>query len=284
MGIPVPDGDGDEIEFFSPVGPSHSSSAGPSRKRSRSPTTSVPVSSHVPRSLSSVRVDLLPPHKRIRSLDSATNLKDYSEGSSESSVPRETSLRDDIVVRDKEVETSARGIVEVRVSRVTHPVVSDDIPEPAQEEGVVKVTYETLRGMGSGAQDYSYGSAECCLVREDQTIPNTRSGATITRGAVDNLIGRRGGENGDDYEGENGGGHGNGNGNRGVNGNRNGGGNGNGNGNGDGNGNEGGNGYENHNVNFEGFRLVARESTYQEFLKCQPLNFKGTEGVVGLTR
>nr|GEZ31532.1 hypothetical protein [Tanacetum cinerariifolium] len=29
---------------------------------------------------------------------------------------------------------------------------------------------------------------------------------------------------------------------------------------------------------------VARECTYSDFLKCQPLNFKGTEGVVGLTQ
>nr|GFD36799.1 hypothetical protein [Tanacetum cinerariifolium] len=28
---------------------------------------------------------------------------------------------------------------------------------------------------------------------------------------------------------------------------------------------------------------VARECTYPDFLKCQPLNFKGTEGVVGLS-
>ncbi|GKC14580.1 hypothetical protein Tco_1011362 [Tanacetum coccineum] len=28
---------------------------------------------------------------------------------------------------------------------------------------------------------------------------------------------------------------------------------------------------------------VARKCTYNDFLKCQPLNFKGTEGVVGLT-
>ncbi|GKF91481.1 hypothetical protein Tco_0275182, partial [Tanacetum coccineum] len=33
-------------------------------------------------------------------------------------------------------------------------------------------------------------------------------------------------------------------------------------------------------------RLVrpTRECTYSDFLKCQPLNFKGTEGVVGLTQ
>nr|GEU40555.1 reverse transcriptase domain-containing protein [Tanacetum cinerariifolium] len=29
-------------------------------------------------------------------------------------------------------------------------------------------------------------------------------------------------------------------------------------------------------------RHVARECTYQDFMKCQPLNFKGTKGVVGL--
>ncbi|GJZ18725.1 reverse transcriptase domain-containing protein [Tanacetum coccineum] len=31
-------------------------------------------------------------------------------------------------------------------------------------------------------------------------------------------------------------------------------------------------------------RPVARECTYQDFMKCQPLNFKGTEGVIGLIR
>ncbi|GJR55605.1 putative reverse transcriptase domain-containing protein [Tanacetum coccineum] len=42
-----------------------------------------------------------------------------------------------------------------------------------------------------------------------------------------------------------------------------------------GNGNGGGNGY-----NFRGF-MPARECTYQDFLKCQPLSFNGTEAVVG---
>ncbi|GJX91275.1 putative reverse transcriptase domain-containing protein [Tanacetum coccineum] len=131
-------------------------------------------------------------------------------------------------------------------------------------------------------------------------MPNILSRGTMTREAVNKLIAHRvaealeardaarnletlakggddqGGENGDDYEGGNGGGD--------VNGNENGGVNGGGNGNGNGNGNEGENGYENHNVNFEGFMPVTRECTYQDFLKCQPLNFKGIEGVVELTR
>ncbi|GJV05017.1 putative reverse transcriptase domain-containing protein [Tanacetum coccineum] len=79
-------------------------------------------------------------------------------------------------------------------------------------------------------------------------------------------------ENGDEQEGENGG-----------NGNRGNGGNGNG-GNGE-NGN-GGNGHRNgnHGMNYGGFMPVARECTFQDFLKCKPQNFSGTEGVVGLTR
>ncbi|GJR36461.1 putative reverse transcriptase domain-containing protein [Tanacetum coccineum] len=53
-------------------------------------------------------------------------------------------------------------------------------------------------------------------------------------------------------------------------------GNGNG-GNRNGNGNRGGHGY-----NFRGF-MPSRECTYQDFLKCQPINFNGTERVAGLT-
>ncbi|GJZ86373.1 putative reverse transcriptase domain-containing protein [Tanacetum coccineum] len=50
------------------------------------------------------------------------------------------------------------------------------------------------------------------------------------------------------------------------------------------NGNGNGNGNENPNVNNGGVVPVARECTYQDFVKCQSLNFKGMEGVVGLTR
>ncbi|GJU75685.1 hypothetical protein Tco_1272755 [Tanacetum coccineum] len=40
----------------------------------------------------------------------------------------------------------------------------------------------------------------------------------------------------------------------------------------------------NPNVNIGGVVPVARKCTYQDFEKCQPLNFKGTERVVGLTK
>ncbi|GJS74336.1 putative reverse transcriptase domain-containing protein [Tanacetum coccineum] len=58
-------------------------------------------------------------------------------------------------------------------------------------------------------------------------------------------------------------------------------------GNGDGENGNGGNGNgrnENPDENGRGDRPVARECTYQDFMKCQPLNFKGTEGVVRLIR
>ncbi|GJT95641.1 hypothetical protein Tco_1091159 [Tanacetum coccineum] len=77
----------------------HTSSVSPSRKRSRSPAACVPISSHILGALSPARVDLLPPPKRITSSDSVTDLKDCLDESFESFVPRETSLRDDVVVR-----------------------------------------------------------------------------------------------------------------------------------------------------------------------------------------
>ncbi|GKC61866.1 hypothetical protein Tco_1089464, partial [Tanacetum coccineum] len=280
------------------------------------------------------RVDLLPPPKRIKSSNSVTNLEVSSDESSELPIPRETDIDECIAYADslrakgidsrvvvetvarKEVKTSINGMVEVREDRVTHLVVSDDIPEPAQEEGAIDVTYEMLGGLGhkiiAMSQQGDVMSERISELEWDNTrlkgmtIPNTRSGATMTREAVNSLISRRVAEaleardaarnleslaegrdeqedeNGDDYKGGNRGGNENGNRNGGVNGN--GGGNDNGNGNKNGNKNGGGNGYGNHNVNFGGFMPVARECTFQDFLKCQPLNFNGMEGVVGLTR
>ncbi|GKC74618.1 putative reverse transcriptase domain-containing protein, partial [Tanacetum coccineum] len=53
---------------------------------------------------------------------------------------------------------------------------------------------------------------------------------------------------------------------------------------GNGNGENGNGGNGSLNKNGSGDRPVARECTYQDFMKCQPLNFKGTEGVVRLIR
>ncbi|GKC21723.1 hypothetical protein Tco_1023873 [Tanacetum coccineum] len=114
-----------------------STSAGSSCKRRRSPMTFVPALSPVSGALSPIHADLIPSTKRVK--DSGY-LADVEVD------PRETSLRDDAIVKaiDRdETETGVRGPFEVRVERVTHPVMPEDIPEPVQE-GAVEATYETL--------------------------------------------------------------------------------------------------------------------------------------------
>ncbi|GJX51659.1 putative reverse transcriptase domain-containing protein [Tanacetum coccineum] len=141
-----------------------STSAGPSRKRRRSPTTFVPALPLVSGVLSPAHADLIPSPKRVK--DSGY-LADVEVD------PREMSLRDDAIVRvsdephleqdiDPEIqaeidecidvdqdktETGVRGPVEVRVERVTHLVMPEDIPKPAQE-GAVEAIEGVQRGHG----------------------------------------------------------------------------------------------------------------------------------------
>ncbi|GJX76189.1 putative reverse transcriptase domain-containing protein [Tanacetum coccineum] len=269
--------------------PSHdSSSASPSRKRSRSTASSVPLSSPTLGALSYARADLLPSPKRFRSPEIATDLEGCWEDSFEPYVPREARLginecfayANDLrdrgidarvvvkVIDREEIEMGMRGPVGVRVDRVTHPVVADDIPEPTQE-GAIKVTYkDVLKSQGHRRVS-------------DRTMPNTRFRASRTCKGVNKQVdckmvgalgarttarnleppmrdkGGREEVNGNRGNGNRGNRHG-GNGNR-------------------GNGNKGGNSY-----NFGGF-VPAQECTYQDFLKCQRISFNGIEGVVGLT-
>ncbi|GKB55539.1 hypothetical protein Tco_0906292 [Tanacetum coccineum] len=172
--------------------PSHnSSSASPSRNRSRSPAASVLLSSPTLGALSYARADLLPSPKRIRKARLGV---DFEDESSEPSRSRGADLEMDVDVvrsdgiyidpeiqeeidesiayadalRDRgidsrvvveaidreEIETGMRGPVEVRVDRVTHPVVADDILEPAQE-GAIEVTYETLGDLVQRFHDHT---------------------------------------------------------------------------------------------------------------------------------
>nr|GEV23389.1 putative reverse transcriptase domain-containing protein [Tanacetum cinerariifolium] len=267
--------------------------SGPSRKRSRSPTISVLLSSPIPESLSYVRADMLPPCKRIRSSDSVMDL----EAEIDECIVYVDALRDGgidarvvvEIVALEEVEMSTRDTVKVRDDRVMHHVVSDDIPEPAQEEGAIEKDQGYMI-VAKGQQSAVLSERISELERDNMRLRGTLDVASqrVTRlqqalearDAIENLEPLAEDENGDDYEG----GNGNGNGNRGVNGNGNGNRNENGNDNGNGNGNGGGDGYENHNMNLRGFMLVSRECTYQDFIKCQPFNFNETKRVVGHTR
>nr|GEX85289.1 hypothetical protein [Tanacetum cinerariifolium] len=209
----------------------------PPRKRSRYHVTSVPISSPIPRALSYVCADVLPPCKRIRSSDTVTDLVVSSDESFKSYVPRETSSRLDVDVRGsdepysepdidlKEVKTSARGMIEVIDDRVTHRVVSNDILKRAQEEGAGHKIVAT------GQQSIVMSGRISKLERNNMRLRGMLdlAKALEARNAARNLEPLAEGgdeqedENGDDYEGGNGGGNGNenGNGNKRVNGNKN---------------------------------------------------------------
>ncbi|GJZ41882.1 hypothetical protein Tco_0588768 [Tanacetum coccineum] len=122
----------------------------------------------------------LPDHSSVNLLSTSTGpsrkrlrVKDSGYLADVEVDPKEISLRDDAIVRvnalrdrgidarvvveavDRdEIETGVRGPVEVRVKRVTHPVMPEDIPEPAQE-GAVEVTYETLGDLVQRFHDHT---------------------------------------------------------------------------------------------------------------------------------
>ncbi|GKE20563.1 hypothetical protein Tco_1432075 [Tanacetum coccineum] len=78
--------------------PSHDSSfTSPSRKRSRSPAASIPLSSPTLGALSYARADILPSPKRIRSPETATDLEGCLKDSFKPYVLRETGLGVDFV-------------------------------------------------------------------------------------------------------------------------------------------------------------------------------------------
>ncbi|GJY42917.1 hypothetical protein Tco_0431130 [Tanacetum coccineum] len=166
-----------------------STSARPSRKRCRSPMTYVPALSPVSRALSPVRADLMPSPKRVKDFgyladvevdprkislrdDAIVRVSDepHLEQDIDPEIQSEIdecityadALRDrgidarvvvEAVDRD-EKETGVRGPVEVRVERVTHPAMPEDIPGPAQE-GAVEVTYETLGSLVQRFHDHT---------------------------------------------------------------------------------------------------------------------------------
>ncbi|GJV35648.1 putative reverse transcriptase domain-containing protein, partial [Tanacetum coccineum] len=319
---------------------SSSPSPGPSRKRCRSPTTLVPSSTHVSRSIAPTPANLLPPCKRFRD---SYSLEDSGEEHMEVDTADVEAVADigisegvvahpedgvgmgfeitasDVREDDEEfeVEASAADTREIAVdplvigdssesSRGGIPDLEDtiyDIVHYMSEVRIDKITeiettqrqLETSQMVASGDTErdridsirwhMALSQEEFHQVRRDRddtrrrltrTMTITRSG--MTPEAIEELINRRVEEALAAHEAtraanaleaenqsQNGSDGGNGNG-----------------GNGDGENGNGGNG--NPNENGRGDRPVARECTYQDFMKCQPLNFKGTEGVVGLIR
>ncbi|GJX86000.1 reverse transcriptase domain-containing protein [Tanacetum coccineum] len=190
---------------------------------------------------------------------------------------------------DKEeykAELSARGTFEIGVDRVIELVLGVDVAVQQLYDHMHAVLINRIRDIEAGQRQL--------------IMTNTRF--RRTRAAIEEMINRRMAEVLEAYEANKNLGpivesddeHGNGDGNRGGNskGDGNGGDNGNGGVNDNGNGNDNGGGIgningrrnENHDVNERGVLPVTRECTYQDFMKCQPLNFKGTDEVVGLIR
>ncbi|GKD47424.1 hypothetical protein Tco_1272069 [Tanacetum coccineum] len=198
---------------------------------------------------------------------------------------------------EDEVESSDRGTIEVGVDVATGIDIPDVMLTPDVIERLELVEEESTSLIASGERASlleQVASLERSNARLQGTMMMERARAdSMTPEAIEELVNRRVEEALATYEatcavnaleaesqsqngsdGDNGNsGHGNG---------------------GDGNGGDGigrdrnggnGNGRnENPNENNRGARPVARECTYQDFMKYQPLNFKGTEGVVGLIR
>ncbi|GKC42050.1 hypothetical protein Tco_1059772 [Tanacetum coccineum] len=116
-----------------PCDSSTATSERPSYKRCWSPSLSIPVSSPVCRALSLVRANLSPPPKRNRDSDSMTGLEISSEDGYEPA--KEMDDRDVVeTAATKEVESSARGMIEVEVDLRVGPVVDYDVHEYVRED------------------------------------------------------------------------------------------------------------------------------------------------------
>nr|GEU82630.1 hypothetical protein [Tanacetum cinerariifolium] len=296
-----------------------STSAGPSRKRRRSPMTSVHALPLVSGALSPVYADLISSPKRVRD---SSYLADVEEGEVE--VTYET--LGDLVQRFHD-HTHAIPIHCIQVidgiqGEQGHRIFGVESAVIALTERVAKLERDNRRLRGTTSvesqrfdrlqrgmsrmqremrqmrrlQFYDQKSHRVLRCRK---MPNTRSGASMTHEDVEELVAHRVAkeieareaarnlvtlnENGDEQENGNGGNEGNGN--VGNEGNGNVGNEGNGNGGNEGN-RENGNGNRNgdRGMNYGGFMPMARECTFQDFLKCKPHTFSGTEGVVELTR
>ncbi|GKE05094.1 hypothetical protein Tco_1397112, partial [Tanacetum coccineum] len=272
-------------------------SSGPSRKRCRSPAASVPSPTHDLRSIASTLADLLLPRNRFR--DS------YSpEDSGEEHIEVDTADAEAVADEDDEEFKAKASTAKTREIAID-PLAIGDCSEssrggiPGLEDTIYDIVYymsevciyriteikttqrqleacywylvekelEEFRQVRRDRDDTwrrlrrleSYNMTITCSGMTPEAIKELINRqveealvayeATHAANAIEAENQSQNGSNGDNGNGENGNG-------------RNG----------------------NPNENGRGDRPVARECTYQDFMKCQPLNFKGTEEVAGLIR
>nr|GEY59803.1 putative reverse transcriptase domain-containing protein [Tanacetum cinerariifolium] len=297
---------------------SSSLSTRPSRKRCRSTTTLVSSSTPVSRSIAPTLIDLLPPRKRFRDSYSPKDilLEHIKIGTTNAEADAYLGIGDrvgvftengicmgvEITVSDIredeeefEAEASARGTMEIAVG----PLVTCGIFESTRGDAydledtlydivhyMLEVPFDRITEFKTAQRQLEAGQLMASEERVGLTDRIRRVGwenlrdMTITRfrmipEAIEELIAQRVAEALANYkathvasaleaksQSQNGNDDKNGNGDHGDGGN---------------------NGNGNPKENGRGAMQVARVCTYQNFVKCQPLNIKGAEGVVGLT-
>ncbi|GJR05003.1 hypothetical protein Tco_0527987, partial [Tanacetum coccineum] len=257
---------------------SPSPSSRPSRKRCRSLTASVPSPTHDSRSISPTPADLLPPRKRFRD---SYSLEDSGEEHMEEDIADEEAVAD----------------VDISKGVIAHPedgvgmgfeIAASDVMEDDEEFEVEASATDTreiavdLSAIGDSSESSTRGIPDLedtifdivhymLEVRIDMiTEIETTQRQLEARGvlleelaaheathAANALEAKNQSQNGSDIDNGNGG---------------------------NGNGENGNGGNGNPNENGRGDRPITRECTYQDFMKCQPPNFKGTKGFVRLIR
>ncbi|GJU84509.1 hypothetical protein Tco_1292055 [Tanacetum coccineum] len=179
----------------SPERPMHlsSHSAGPSRKRCRSPVDLAPLSMPVTGSLAPTRADLSPPRKRFRdSYSSEASIEEDAEvGLTGTGVDMELGIGDGDEVGDHvgidhrdarddteeyEADASAGDTAEVGIDPMTAPLVEEEIVEPAGEDspdspgtrdGIVRSVEDTPVDLGNAVRDFYHHMSE---VRVDRIV------------------------------------------------------------------------------------------------------------------
>nr|GEZ06218.1 hypothetical protein [Tanacetum cinerariifolium] len=261
---------------------SSSPSTGPSPKICRSLTTLVPSCTPVSRSIAPALADLSP-HKRLRdSYSSEVSREEHMEiGTADAETVADLGIGDGVRaptkdgigmrvkvatsdIRDDEeefeAEASAGGTMEITVD----PLGTSSIFEPTggDDPDLKGTLYDIYHYMSEVPFDMitEFETAQRQLEADNLRLHMTLSQeefCQICRDRDDTQRRLRRLGNGNDEGGND---------------------------NSNGNENEGGNGNGNHNENDRDARPVVRECTYQDFMKCEPLSFKGTKRVICLIR
>ncbi|GJR39191.1 reverse transcriptase domain-containing protein [Tanacetum coccineum] len=229
-----------------------STSAGPSRKRYRSPMTYVPALSPTSGALSPIRGDLIPSPKRVRDSDYFADVEEHEIDPVQATIEVCFDFADIIrsrgidvrvvaktVAWDK-IKTDTRDIFKGGDDRVTHPVIEGVQREQGRRIVGVELAVTALTERIAELERITGGSEAPRVLRVREKMPNTRFGASMTHEEIEDLVSRRVAEEMEAREAA---------------------------------------------INLEPLnesgdeQEVARECTFQDFLKCKPHNFLGTEGV-----